>query len=297
MVTLDQLPTEVLLRIGQFVDSRPNKLVNLLAVCKKFYCTFRTMVYRDIWAIVSSDEFFDTQCSTEKIRDYITSSGGVAEHDNNTVVTSVCKLKKLVSLLLDNEEIRSLVKSLKLNGLKFDPGDRETGNKVYDYMRSLPEGSYTKQSHRVFIHKEYLESMESQIFESSMMEFFQTSTKRANIGDYATMKKNISDMRELEEIGRSSNEQKGVLMDIDRNAVTGVLFCPHSYDEVSRKYGYLQCIQGVRQLLQLGLCCDVSLLTLQNMMMQSSLGTPNPHDELVFLSFMHYEFNNSFLCV
>jgi ADP-glucose pyrophosphorylase len=198
-------------------------------------------------------------------------------------------LKKLASVLLENPELYTLIHSFNINALNFDAADRETSNKMLRYMREFQEtGCHIteRKSQKFFIHKPYLSDFQDRVFEASMLDFFQEPTRRVNISTYISQRRIIGDARELNE--QKETEKKGMLMDIDPAAVNMVLFCPHNFEELNRDYGYVECIDSIRQLFQQGLKGEMSLLNLQNMMIQSSLRTSHPQNDLVFMSFMHY---------
>jgi hypothetical protein len=287
--SLDQLPTELLLHIANFVHNEPQTLVNLLPVCKKLYYIYRTVLYRDIWAIVSADEHFSEHCSIEGVRDCIISNGGKELHRETTLITSLRSLRKLANVLLENPELRTLIHSFNINALNFDAADRETSNKMLKYMREFQEtGCHIteRNNQKLFIHKPYLSDFQDRVFEASMLDFFQEPTRGVNISTYISQRRIIGDARELNE--QKETDKKGMLMDIDPSAVNMVLFCPHDFEELNRDYGYVECIDSIRQLFQQGLKGEMSLLNLQNMMMQSSLRTSHAQNDLVFMSFMHY---------
>lgn len=289
--SLDQLPTEILLHIGSFVDAHPKSLATLLPVSNTFNRIFSTLLYRNIWAIVASDEYFSRNCSPEGVREYIVSNGGAASYFHTTVITSLQSLRKLTHTLLSSPYLRSLVHAFRVNALDCDPADRTTCNGLFDFMSNFQEAGckmMERKSHKLFMHKPYVQSLQSQIFEASMLDFFQEPVKRVNIDACTTNRTTISHSRQLAQVD-SSQEKKGRLMDIDPSAVNMMLFCPYSTSEDQESsYCYVACIEEVRQLFEAGIHGEISVLSLQNMMMQSSLRLHNHQDELVFMSFMHY---------
>lgn len=286
---LDQLPTEILLHIGQFVDPHPKSLVRLLPVCKTFHYTYRTILYRNIWAIVSSAEYFSRNCSTESVQEFILSNGGIQSYSQTSVITSLRSLQKLTLTLLKNPELCQLVHTFNANVLNFCPGDRTTSENLLTYM---DEGHHVdcqvleRRAERLFIHEEFISEFQGQVFEASMLEFFQEPIKKASIGEYLKNKKVIDRSIDLRQRGPETGK-KGILMDIHMSSMSMMLFCPHD-DVKNDEFDFIGCLQSVRELLATKVKGEMAILSLQNLMTQSSFGTFDHRDELVFLSFVHY---------
>ncbi|CDR44692.1 CYFA0S15e01552g1_1 [Cyberlindnera fabianii] len=286
-LSLTDLPTELLLHVSGFLGDDPCTIVPLLRVCKEFYLTFRQGLYANIFALVSSDDYFDDKITYEAWENGL---------HNRTLITSCYSLNKLTSLLLSRPDLLSLVKTFNINALNFDATERRVSDAVMRYMRHTEEDCDTdgalfeKTPHNFFLHRSSIHELRDAIFDSCLRDFYKSQDASINIHKYTEKRRTIASANELLSCGGGNKKEKEpMLMNIQPGVVNMMLFCPHGLDGFKGDIGFVECIDKSKKLIEQTGVGSMGIMNFQNMLSQSSYNRAGGDEEdLVYTTFMFY---------